>query len=620
MDTVAPVRTTQRTPVRIVALACVVAAAFWAVPASAASSGTPESRWVNSTLGKMTLQEKVGQLFVANCFGVAVRDGDPTAVANTRSAYGVDTCEEVIDKYHLGAVFYFGSNYQNPLQLVGFSNGIQHVSTSQRVPVPAFISTDQEGGTVQVIGAPAALFPGNMGQGAIGDTSTAGDVAHVMGQEMRAMGVDAGFAPVVDVNTNPLNQSDGARSFSDRSVVVQSYVGPQVKGFQQNRKSGVVATAKHFPGLGSVTTNTDVAPGASDRTLAQLQSIDLPPFKAAIKAGVKQVMTNFATYPNIDSLGLPAALSPMFVTNMLRNQLHFRGVVVTDDLGAGAVQALNKTPAQIALMALNAGNDQLLRLAQGAPPTSQLDAMYNGVVQAVENGQVPQSRIDDSVRRILHMKWWLGLVKSPYQDPSEVGRIVGIESHLELAEQTSQDSMTLLSNVNNLLPLDPKKTKNVFVTGWQINGALPSVDTVAQQIDAKGPQANAFPTGYAPDQNTISQAVTKSQGNDVIVVLVYNVWQGAELLSPQEQLVDSLVRTGKPVIVIAQGTPYDAAYLPGVAAFLNAWNYHTTSLLTAADTLFGGVNPAGKLSVTITEPPPSTKVLYPFGFGLSYPG
>jgi beta-N-acetylhexosaminidase len=143
---------------------------------------------------------------------------------------------------------------------------------------------------------------------------------------------------------------------------------------------------------------------------------------------------------------------------------------------------------------------------------------------------------------------------------------------------------------------------------------------VAQRIDSKGPQANAFPTGYAPDQNTINQAVANSQGNDVIVVLVYNVWQGAQLLSPQENLVDALVHTGKPVIVIAQGTPYDVAYLPGVAAFLNAWNYHTTSLITAADTLFGDVNPTGKLSVTITEPPPSTKVLYPFGSGLRYPG
>ena len=178
----------------------------------------------------------------------------------------------------------------------------------------------------------------------------------------------------------------------------------------------------------------------------------------------------------------------------------------------------------------------------------------------------------------------------------------GLDIHEMGGARMGRDPKTSMLNEWNQV----HACKNVFVTGWQINGALPSVDTVAERIDAKGPQANAFPTGYAPDQNTINQAVAKSQGNDVIVVLVYNVWQGAQLLSPQEALVDSLVKTGKPVIVIAQGTPYDAAYLPGVAAFLNAWNYHSTSLITAADTLFGDVNPKGKLSVTITEPPPST--------------
>jgi beta-N-acetylhexosaminidase len=206
-----------------------------------------------------------------------------------------------------------------------------------------------------------------------------------------------------------------------------------------------------------------------------------------------------------------------------------------------------------------------------------------------------------------------------YPDPTQVGRIVGIESHLELAEQASQDSMTLLSNANSLLPLSTKKTKNVFAPAGGSTVPFSRSTPWRNASTRRGPRPTPSPPATPPDQNTINQAVAKSQGNDVIVVLVYNVWQGAQLLSPQENLVDALVHTGKPVIVIAQGTPYDAAYLPGVAAFLNAWNYHTTSLITAADTLFGDVDPQGKLSVTITEPPPSTKVLYPFGSGLSYP-
>ena len=149
------------------------------------------------------------------------------------------------------------------------------------------------------------------------------------------MGVNTDLAPVVDVNTNPLNQSDGARSYSDRTSVANSFTTQQVKGLQQNKTTGVAATAKHFPGLGSVTENTDVQPGASDRTLAQLKSIDLPPFAKAVKAGTRQVMTNFATYPKADASGLPAALSDAIVRGMLRDSLHFRGVVITDALQAG---------------------------------------------------------------------------------------------------------------------------------------------------------------------------------------------------------------------------------------------------------------------------------------------
>jgi beta-N-acetylhexosaminidase len=396
--------------------------------------------------------------------------------------------------------------------------------------------------------------------------------------------------------------------------VVQSFTTQQVLGFQQNPATGVAATAKHFPGLGSVTVNTDVAPGTSDRTMAQLQAIDLPPFAKAIQAGTRQVMTNFATYPNIDPSGLPAALSPTFVRSLLRDQLGFNGVVITDALQAGAVTALNKTPGEIAVMAIKAGNDQLLELAEGGP--ADLDAAYNGVLKAVRSGAIPESRIDNSVRRILHEKWWLGIVQSPFQNPNQVNNIVGTPAHLQLARQTSEQSMTLVKNAGGLLPLGTSPTKKIFVTGWQVTG-LPSVDTVAQAVHAHGPQATSFPTGFAPNQATIDQAVANSKGHSVIVALIYNVWQ-PQFNSPQENLVKALVGTGKPVVVIAQGTPYDVVYLPGIAGFLNAWNYHSTSLITAADTLFGDVNPPGKLPVTITKPPPSTQVVYPFGFGLRY--
>jgi len=267
---------------------------------------------------------------------------------------------------------------------------------------------------------------------------------------------------------------------------------------------------------------------------------------------------------------------------------------------------------------MNAGDDMLLPLALGTPPATNLDGAYNGLIQAVQSGQLPESRIDASVRRVLHLKWWLGLVHHPFQDPAQVSRIVGTEPHQELSEQTAQDSMNLLKNENHLLPLNAKKTRSAFVTGWA-EATLPSVDIVANQLGLKGLHTTALTTGTTPTPAQISQAATMAQGSDVTVVLTYNVWNPTQFNSPQEQLVNALVQTGKPVIVIAQGAPYDIAYLPNVTAFLNAWSYQTVALTTATDTLFGDVNPGGTLPVTVNQPPPSTQVLYPYGAGLHYP-
>jgi beta-N-acetylhexosaminidase len=305
------------------------------------------------------------------------------------------------------------------------------------------------------------------------------------------------------------------------------------------------------------------------------------------------------------------------VHDMLRTQLHFDGVIVTDWLGAGALAPLNKTPAQIGVMAINAGNDMLLPLALGTPPTTNLDGAYNGIIQAVQSGQIPESRIDESVRRVLHLKWWLGLVQHPYRDPSAVSRVVGTEPHQELAEQTARDSMTLVKNDHGVLPLDAKKVKSAFVTGWD-EPTLPSVDIVANQVALKGPHVSALATGTTPTAPQIAQATAMAKGNDVTVVLTYNVWNPTQFNSGQTQLVNALAQTGKPVIVIAQGAPYDIAYMQGATAFLDAWSYQTLALQTATDTLFGAVSPTGTLPVTVSQPPPSPQVLYPFGFGLHY--
>jgi beta-N-acetylhexosaminidase len=606
----------RRASARLIGVALMVGVVSVAGPAQGASR-SPEKQWVEGTLARMTLEEKVGQLFVVSAAGVSVRDDNPDTVKLNQDNYDVDNFEGLIEKYHLGGIVYFGTNLRDPDQIVGLSNGIQQVATSQRVPVPALISTDQEGGTVQLIRSPAAVFPGNMALGAIGDSDLAEESASVMGQELRAMGVNTDLAPVVDVNINPLNEADASRSYSDRTAVVTSLGEHQVRGFQEKGTRGVAATVKHFPGLGSATKSTDDGPAVSDRTLAELRSIDLPPFRKAIKAAdAMQVMTSFLTLPKVDPSGVPSAFSSTIVTGLLRKELNFKGVVITDALQAKAVKALNKSPAEIAVMAINAGNDQLLEQAPGDHSRADLDGAFHGIIDAVKAGTISGTRIDDSVRRVFHEKWALGLVKDPYEDPEDVGRVVGTESHLELAEQASADSITMLKNNNKVLPLHPPSRRRVLVTGYQTS-TLPCVDTVAQALATRHPATAAFPAGFSPDQNTIDAAVAKAKDSDLVIVLTYNPWRAGR--EPNLNLVRALVGTGKPVVAIALGAPYDIAYFGDVAAFLAVYNYYTTSLDAAVDAIFEDVNPSGKLPITITQPPPSTTVVYPFASGLHYP-
>ncbi|HUQ64020.1 MAG TPA: glycoside hydrolase family 3 protein [Acidimicrobiales bacterium] len=604
-----------RHPIRLFLLAFVAIGLVLPVPLASQASGapSPEDAWIGSTLAAMTLPEKVGQLFVVNAAGHSVDDPAPAAVQANQAAYGVANFTQLIEKYHLGGIIYFGGNVQSPAQVLGLSNGIQQVATSQPRPVPALISTDQEGGLVVRVGPPATVFPGNMALGATRDLSLGYQNALVMGEELRAVGVNTDLAPVVDVNTNPLNTADGARAFGDQTNLVSNFGAAQVLGFQ-NRGAGVAATAKHFPGLGSGG-DTDSGPVVSNRTLAQLRQIDLPPFFAAKGSGTQQVMTSHLSLPNVDPSGIPASLSPTIVTGLLRNQVQFDGVVITDALQAGAIKSLGLSPAQVAVKAITAGNDQLLEQAPSSG-AADLDAAYNGVIAAVQGGQITVARLDQSVTRILREKWRLGLVANPFAGPARLSSVVGTPPHLALAQQTAERSITLLKNRGNVLPLAAEPTKKVLVAGLTLGASLPSVDTLAAGITARGVPTTKFATGFHPTQSQIDQAVALAHQNDVVIASTYNVWGGDP--DDQAKLVEALVATGKPVVVVAQNGPYDAAYLPGVAGFLAVYSYQAVTLNASVRVLFGEVNPTGKLPVTVTQPPPSTAVLYPFGFGLSY--
>ena len=567
-----------------------------------------QQRWVERTLAHMTLREKVGQLFVINGYGQSVQDPNPQMVAFNKQYYGVSTIKQLIQKYQPGGIIYFNwtNNLQSPQQIVGLSNGIQQASK-----VPMLISTDQEQGEVLRIGPPATVLPGNMALGATQQPGLARQAALITGQELRAMGINVDDAPVVDVNVNPLNEADGIRSFGDRPPNVSAFAADAVRGYQTKQSTaGVAATAKHFPGLGDTTINSDNGKSISDQTLAQIRATNFPPFKAAMKAGLDLVMAGHIVFPNVKPPRGISSLSRFFVGKLLRQELGYKGVVITDALNAGALAGLS--PQTIALGAIRAGDDLLLEIGQTGVDNGKADLVtaYPAVLTAVQKGDIGMRRLNESVRRILRLKWRLGLAAHRITPPSRVAKVVGIPAHLAFADSVSNRSITLLKNSAGLLPLTPNTGKKVLVTGF----GQTTTATLGQDLVARGWVAQVMDTGSSPSPTQIQSAVAAAQASDLVLVTTFNAWGSPS----QVQLVNALQLSGTPMIVYAVGTPYDIAYFPTVGTFITSYDYQPVSHDAAARAMFGEIEPAGKLPVTITETPPSTKVLYPFGYGIGY--
>ncbi|HEY7007779.1 MAG TPA: glycoside hydrolase family 3 N-terminal domain-containing protein [Jatrophihabitantaceae bacterium] len=579
----------------VIAAVGVLAAGLVSTPAGAAPrSGDRPADTAQAALAGMSLDQKIGQLFETYVYGDSATAPSAADAAQNRALYGVDTAAQVIAKYHLGSVIYFTwtDSLQNPTQIATLSNGLQQAAADSGDP-PMLISTDQEGGNVTRIGAPLAVSPGNMAIGATFSPFDSYEMSHATGSQLAALGINVDDAPVVDVNTNPANTADGPRSFGDRALPVSALAAASVLGYQQ---AGIAATAKHFPGLGSTSVNTDNGVAVTDETLQQFQRNDLPPFRAAIAAGVDEIMAAHIIAPALDPSGAPASVSQPIVTGLLRDTLHYKGVVVTDALSAAALESIPTD--QRALQAFEAGDDQLLM-------PDHLGASIDAIKAAVQSGSISQSRLDESVLRVLRLKQKLGLFRDALVDASAAASSVGTSSQLATSARTANDSITLVRN--GILPLAPDTGAKVLVTGWGVG----TTSTLASLIGTHGPSVQRIWTG-SPNQAAIDAAVAAAQQSDDVVVTTDNAWGDPT----QQSLVQQLLATGKPIIVVAVGGPYDLAYFPSAPTFVAAYGYQPPTLTAVADDLFGA-QPRGHLPVTIRTADGSA-VVAAYGTGLHY--
>ncbi|WP_233158299.1 glycoside hydrolase family 3 protein [Actinokineospora bangkokensis] len=602
----------------LTASAATLTAAALAAPTSSAAAPEPPTQvtdaeqtaqvsWTEAVLRRMTLEQKVGQLFVATVWGKSADEVNAT----NRAHYGVDTAAEVVRRYQVGGVIYFNNsgtdNVDNPRQLAAFSNGLQRAALTSAPHLPLVVSIDQEGGNVTRVEAPATEFPSSMAVGAGRSTADARTLAAVNGHELRAMGINQDFAPVADVNSNPQNPVIGARSFGARPDLASALVGAEVRGYQASGKptETVSSAAKHFPGHGDAATDSHTGLPVINRTAEQWRAVDLPPFRAAVDAGIDVIMTAHIQFPSLDPSGVPATLSKPIITDLLRGELGYRGVVVTDSLGMQGVREMFGD-AEIPVRALEAGVDQLLMPVD-------LGLAQRSVLDAVRSGRLTEQRIDESVRRVLALKWKRGILAKPFVDERAVDRRVGIPTNKAAIQRLTDKTTTVLRNDAGLLPLRAKPQKVLVAGIGDTVTPANSPANLAASIAARGVQATPLATGLKPNATTIAGAVSAAQSHDAVVVLTNNLAGNPD----QRALLTALLGTGKPVIAVAAQVPYDAGFVDA-PTWVATYSWRAVSLESLTKVLFGEVSPRGKLPVDVPDGANPSVVRYAFDHGLTW--
>jgi beta-N-acetylhexosaminidase len=549
-----------------------------------------EYDWVQDKLNSMTLREKIAQMIISYSDGYTIGE----------NSNEYNRIKNLIVNQKIGGLIFFKGNSVQEAELI---NKFQTLSET-----PLLISQDFERGTGMRL-EDGSIFPNNMGLAATRNIELAYQMGLAIAKECKALGVHQNYSPVMDVNNNPKNPIINVRSFGEDPMLVSSFGTAVIKGLQEG---GIIATAKHFPGHGDtdIDTHNDLPVLNFDRE--RLMNVELVPFKGAITAGVKSIMTAHISFPAFEnSPYIPASMSNGIVSGLLTDELGFKGLKITDALNMTGITK-HFSAKEVALMCVNAGIDLIL-MPQGEVLT--IDAIES----AVNKGDITEERITNSVRKILDAKKWLGIDTEKTVDVKAVSSIVNSEESKKLSQLIADESITLVKNTNGNIPFGRKmvkKKETCLVISLNNGNEKANSDYFMEIFNEKG--KNYFSKYRTYDINgevkNADQIIKDAQDFDNIVIPIYakvKIKTGTVgLPKSQLELINNLVLNGKNVCVISYGNPYLLQGFKDIDSYICAYGDGVSSINAVAKCLFGEIQFKGKLPITISEE-------YKFGNGLT---
>ena len=640
---------------RMKSVLCGALALSMCIPMSMTAMHAEATSRVDEILAGMTIDQKIGQMIMPD-FRMWQAEGED---AQSDMTVLNDEVAEIIDKYDFGGVILFAENVKETEQTLKLTNDLQDAAIANEAgngDIPLLITIDQEGGIVYRLGSGTAL-PGNMAIGATNSEEDARLAGEIIGRELSALGINVNFAPVFDTNNNPNNPVIGLRSISSDPQRVARLGVPMMQGMQEYN---IATAAKHFPGHGDTATDSHTGLPLVDKSYEELKNLELIPFQAAVDNGVDMLMTAHIQYPQIEKdtviskadgseVYVPATLSDDIITGVVREDMGFDGVVVTDAMNMDAIST-NFGESEAVIMAIQADVDICLMptILRSKADMAKMDQIIADVKAALEDGTITEDMLNDSVKRILTLKEKRGILdyasdtRTWEEKLANANEQVGSDLNRDLEREISADAVTVVKNDDMVLPLNPKADEKVLLLG-AYNNELPGMEIGMRRLISEGvlPENVQYESIRYNSSTTIDDLKSAIDSSDYVIV-ISEVGSASQLLMSSwltrvpTEVVNYANETGKDSVVMSISKPYDVANYPDakavIAVYGNKGMDPTESLRPDAaygpnipagiDVIFRGHEAEGELPVDVPvivdHVMDTTQTAYPVGYGLDY--